>query len=962
MAPKIAALGLHSISGIIAIIIITYINALFLSSYPTTWVPYFFAGLAATEILTGLIIIPLFKKESPRIAISFINGFVICTILFIIFLQIQWYLIPLIFSFLLYAFALIINLIAWNSVRNTFDILEFKQLTPLIIKVSSLFSIIFGFGNAVLITYFGIYFLPYVLIALFMLCNVFIYSLKPMAMLKITAKKGDFFFKYSLFNNLFIYSLLIAVSSTFVDYFLSIQLTTSFDAKQIGIFMSYFLSACNLISIILSYLMLRSLIKWKITSLLDVLPFYWVLLSLGVVLYPQFWMIVLFAAGRYIFFLNFVNLGRELMLNVLPFEIRSSSQSLVKLIAPPFANGIAAILLILFSKYITNVFIGWSVFIINIFLLIYSKQFQENYIATLKKEINLKKFNIADEPIKMSREVMEESLSLLQSSDPSKIIFGYSILITNNLTVMPSIVLQHLFAKQIEVRIEAIKIIAHFRDLTSIPMLVKLLKQEVDGDVKWEIISTLAKLQPHQFKNEARDWLKDHSPKVKAGAICILMLTEENKTEIILHLEAMLKHHSVTYRRAASHAFSIIPIENIHDLLTIAISDSDNIISGNAIEAISRNNVTTFLPNIIRRLMHGGVYYSAKKIINKNQDIVAPLLVESIIQNKNNYVKHLNVLVSALAQLSNEKIERYLYQLVEEGDVLLRQVVSVEFLNRAKNYQISPYSKNKALHYAMEESVLIDALSIAQNKYKDKHIHYEIIDRKNLAMERYLYWIGIYSPSPSEVLGLIPTILKGTQINQLKAIELVNLKIKNEFLIKKTIEFFSDHRDKRICSTDNSPERYFDSWLTQVIQTLPNKDLMMNSIQKAYILRQVKLFNTLPGEVLVLIADEIEILPMLKGQQIFAENDPPTGLYIIASGTVNILRKGTLLNELRENDFFGELALVDNAPRLASAIAQTEGTLLFMNKEIFIQITNDLPQVLRSLAACILKYLRSSTS
>lgn len=58
---------------------------------------------------------------------------------------------------------------------------------------------------------------------------------------------------------------------------------------------------------------------------------------------------------------------------------------------------------------------------------------------------------------------------------------------------------------------------------------------------------------------------------------------------------------------------------------------------------------------------------------------------------------------------------------------------------------------------------------------------------------------------------------------------------------------------------------------------------------------------------------------------IFRQEEPGMGMYIIHSGTVTIISEpeGLLLSELSDGDFFGEIALLDEFPRSATAIAKT---------------------------------------
>ena len=63
-----------------------------------------------------------------------------------------------------------------------------------------------------------------------------------------------------------------------------------------------------------------------------------------------------------------------------------------------------------------------------------------------------------------------------------------------------------------------------------------------------------------------------------------------------------------------------------------------------------------------------------------------------------------------------------------------------------------------------------------------------------------------------------------------------------------------------------------------------------------------------------------------RGEVLFHEGDPGDALFIVASGAVKVVVPSdegdeAILATLRRGDFLGELALLDGAPRSASAIA-----------------------------------------
>lgn len=98
-----------------------------------------------------------------------------------------------------------------------------------------------------------------------------------------------------------------------------------------------------------------------------------------------------------------------------------------------------------------------------------------------------------------------------------------------------------------------------------------------------------------------------------------------------------------------------------------------------------------------------------------------------------------------------------------------------------------------------------------------------------------------------------------------------------------------------------------------------------------------------------------------QGEAIFHEGDPPGALYIIEAGIVEISRgqgdDRMVVTERRSGDVFGEMALVDNQPRSATATALTDVHAFVISEEVFSAYINQLNpiiyQVFRSLVSTI---------
>jgi CRP-like cAMP-binding protein len=105
-------------------------------------------------------------------------------------------------------------------------------------------------------------------------------------------------------------------------------------------------------------------------------------------------------------------------------------------------------------------------------------------------------------------------------------------------------------------------------------------------------------------------------------------------------------------------------------------------------------------------------------------------------------------------------------------------------------------------------------------------------------------------------------------------------------------------------------------------------------------LSQVYLFRELtPGEMDILISISKE-KRVKKGDMIFREGDAGDSFYLIVSGSVRIstIIPGVgeeALTILREGEYFGEMALIDDVPRSASAIANDDTILLLIGRDDF---------------------------
>ena len=104
------------------------------------------------------------------------------------------------------------------------------------------------------------------------------------------------------------------------------------------------------------------------------------------------------------------------------------------------------------------------------------------------------------------------------------------------------------------------------------------------------------------------------------------------------------------------------------------------------------------------------------------------------------------------------------------------------------------------------------------------------------------------------------------------------------------------------------------------------------------VLRRLPIFKDLSRREVSSIERILHRRTYAVGEDIFTQGVPGAGMYIILSGDVSIILEpgNKELALLKEGEFFGEMALLDESPRSATARARTQCIVLgFFQSDLF---------------------------
>ena len=104
----------------------------------------------------------------------------------------------------------------------------------------------------------------------------------------------------------------------------------------------------------------------------------------------------------------------------------------------------------------------------------------------------------------------------------------------------------------------------------------------------------------------------------------------------------------------------------------------------------------------------------------------------------------------------------------------------------------------------------------------------------------------------------------------------------------------------------------------------------------------------------LLTGNSIETLRVRAGGVIFREGEQADELFVIKSGYVRIQVGNRTMADLRADNIFGEMALIDREPRSATAVAITDVELVPISEKQFLFLVSQTPhfalKVMRTLA------------
>jgi CRP-like cAMP-binding protein len=126
------------------------------------------------------------------------------------------------------------------------------------------------------------------------------------------------------------------------------------------------------------------------------------------------------------------------------------------------------------------------------------------------------------------------------------------------------------------------------------------------------------------------------------------------------------------------------------------------------------------------------------------------------------------------------------------------------------------------------------------------------------------------------------------------------------------------------------------------------------------VLAGVPLFSKCSQKELSSLARQIEMMNVAEGETIVRQGEAANAFYVMLDGSADVRRNGKRVGRLGTGDYFGELALLDPAPRNADVVASSPVVIGRLLANSFRDVLKSSPAIRERLLVGLARRLRDA--
>lgn len=728
----------------------------------------------------------------------------------------------------------------------------------------------------------------------------------------------------------------------------------------------------------------------------------WLLVGAAAFLvFPLFGVMVLLTGGDRVIKQALTAPARSQIFGAMPAKRRAQAGALLRGVLAAFFGAVAAVVLKLLPPTMPVQYLSLGAVVLLVFLVVLTaRTLRKSYLTALQRSVDTSRVDL--DGLDAKRPLYREQLSMLEddlaSGDEGRALLAVAVLGTAAPSTTRPLLHRALTHPSAEVRALAAVTLGKAGQAEDATPLITTLTEATEEDVRAACLEALADLGAAAAIPAVTALCDASSPSVRALArVCRVRLLEvagKPPAEAELGtIEAMLMSGDDDEREAAAWAIGRIPVhtgdlrERFAPLLRdgslevrrAAIGASgqfaDEDILRKLVSALDEPAISNAAFDAFTRLKDDGVSSVEKVLAGANPDLVSRA-------------------AAALAQGSGERATDVLQKWLDHEAPQVRYRATRALVQRRRSSTWRPPGEAVLLRFIHAElatgyryhaALAGLASQLEAGDAEMRFVAGELQSRAQETERRLLALVGVVADpriarlshhlrdASPQVAARVLELVEQSLDPRLAALVMPFLERQSaEKKAKIGVEqfkvpasFSSDPLAALLSLGDEHLKLVAYSSFKGALGHLPSltneEDLLLRLVERVRFLRSVPVFKELSPEDLMKLAEIATSSHHPAGAVIFREGDPGDMLCMVVSGLVAIRDGQTIIATQKPNDFFGELALFDQEPRSADAVAIEETVLLEIGGADLDAVMERRPEIAREIIRVLARRLRNTT-
>jgi len=687
---------------------------------------------------------------------------------------------------------------------------------------------------------------------------------------------------------------------------------------------------------------------------------------------------------------------------------RARVQATTEGIIRPLATGLAGGLLLFFNTYlkfdatqlayIYLVIAGVWVFV-SILLI-------RAYPLALKEAMHKRRFGENGLAI-MDRASYKLLKNVLNSPYPNDVIYALDLMEQLGRDSFVETTMQLIHSVHPQVRVYVIQRIERLYLVEAMPALKYRLRTELEPSVRQAAACALA-----SSRKRYGILLDSPDPAIQRGALIGLLRGHEPKTVPAAEkrLVGLAGSGSAQERSEAAYLIGESGNSNLSDILLRLITDPDPAVQLAALQAAGKIKVASLSAAVIPALGFPGTRSAAFSALVAGGELALSEIMRGITNETLNRQIRIR-LVRVCSKIKSPAAIVELKKLIDYPNTSLRSrvLIALHACSFISEKEFIPHIEKQIQNETQRAAWLLACLNDLEYSEKAeiliRALRYDLMETRNR-----LFYLFSFIYDPLIVRWALQAISRGDADRRAYAVEVmdsilsrahkeaftplienhsenIQLKTMGAFYIQEklsnearimeivgnkfapespwvvatalqlAIQYNLPGSDRAAASFLNSNE----TMIVRLMQSTKRESTMLSTIERVIILKSISLFAGTPDEALAELADLLEEIEVRAGENIIEKGAEGDSLYVIVHGKVAVLDDERILNELGDRAVFGELSLLDSAPRTATVRALVDTTVLRIAQAPYYDLMTDYVEVAMGTIQMLTRSLRART-